>query len=270
MLNVFTLNQRINESAGYTADVKSILEAVDKYEFVGSIDEASNEFAINLMNESVSFQEMLVGSEEVLAEAAMTNPDRLDTIQENVFTGIKEKVLAVINKIIAMVKGIIAKLKEFYYKLTGKTDKWAKAIKPRITAAKNRTGYSDATAEMYSWDEEYITSGMSGAISKLMDNMSKTLNGMFDEAGVKAGKLGDRFGSMANTVKKGATDSTKGQDADSKRVANYVNGADEVIGELESTFKDIKAEFPKTVAGILGKNLSTASMEIHGYCCEGQ
>lgn len=261
MLNVFTLNQRINESAGYTADVKSILEAVDEYEFVGSIDEASNEFAINLMDESVSFQEMLVGSEEVLAEAAMTNPDRLDTIQENVFTGIKEKVLAVINKIIAMVKGIIAKLKEFYYKLTGKTDKWAKAIKPRIAAAKNRTGYSDATAEMYSWDEEYITSGMSTAISKLMDNMSKTLNGMFDEAGVKAGKLGDRFGSMANTVKKGATDSTKGQDADSKRVANYVNGADEVIGELESTFKDIKAEFPKTVAGILGKNLSTASME---------
>lgn len=266
MLNVFTLNQRINESAGCTADVKSVLESVDEYEFVGSIDEASSEFAINLMNESVSLQELITGSEEIMVEAAINNPERLDTIQESVFSGIKAKVLAVIDKIIAMVKGIKEKLKEFYYKLTGKTDKWAKVIKPRIDAAKRRSGYSEAKAEMYAWQEDYVITDMSAAIAKLMTNMYETINKLFDESKIEANdKLTNRMQYASDAIKNVSIDH-KENDADSNELAKYVKATNAETEAVEKLFNENKEKFPEHVATILGEKLkgsklSTANME---------
>lgn len=161
MLTSFNLLAAINENAGAYAGVSDVpmmectgLDAIS----------AADECTLAVLEAANDYMAFSVGAQELLIETALTDPSRVETLSENVFDNIVKKVKNVIDKIIAAVKKIIDMLKAFFFKLTGKTDKWLSLMKPKITAAQGRRGNSDLTAEMHEWDEEYISSGISAGI----------------------------------------------------------------------------------------------------------
>lgn len=173
MISVFNL-QTLTESAvsGSTAlDINSI-KGVN---YIGTMSEMASDFDFALMSEAVDFNAYVVGSDEILTEAAMGNPDALGTLSENVFTSIVKRGQAIIAKLMAMVKGIINKLKAYYAKLTGKTDKWASLMKPKIEAAKRESGSTEVTAEMHKWNIDLLTSKLPAAMTKIVDVADKAL-----------------------------------------------------------------------------------------------
>jgi len=209
MISVFTLSQAISESAARAVD------NVPAYEFAtDNLSECSAEFSYALVNEASNLREIMASTDEILAEAAFNNPSSVDELNENVFTTLKDGVVKFFNKIIAMVKGLIEKLKAFFYKMTGKTDKWLKIMEPKINAAKNNKGYSDVSMEMYNWNAAFITgtSGdcMAGGLDKLVADWRA-------EAEV-AGKsnIGNYMEEMRNSTK--SVKSAAGLDADGKQV----------------------------------------------------
>lgn len=161
MLTSFNLLAAINENAGAYAGVSDVpmmectgLDAIS----------AADECTLAVLEAANDYMAFSVGAQELLIETALTDPSRVETLSENVFDNIVKKVKNVIDKIIAAVKNIIDMLKAFFFKLTGKTDKWLSLMKPKITKAQGRRGNSDLTAEMHEWDEEYISSGISAGI----------------------------------------------------------------------------------------------------------
>lgn len=238
MLNIFKLSEMISESAtGYGS-----IAAIAPYNFIGSMDEATAEFNQELMSETVDMAEFQASANEIIAEAAMTNPDRLDVIQESVFTSIKEGVIKFFNKIISMVKGLIEKLKAFFFKLTGKTDKWLKIMKPKIEDAKRRSGSSDATAEMHKWDIDYVTSGMEAALKGIITGWKEdsAIEGIKDlEASIKAYKGTSAIGA-------------KGADADSEASKTQIEKLDKDLEKFKKELEDDKNKFPGFVAGKMG------------------
>lgn len=150
-ISVYSLATAINESA-----VVGTRENIPAYEFCGSLIEACYEMDFNIMSESASVDELLAVSNEIMAEAAVSNPTVIEVLQENVFTSVKDGVVKFFKKIIAMIKGIIEKLKAAFYKMTNKIDEWYKIMEPKVKAAKNRVS-GDFTVEMYDWNAEFVT-----------------------------------------------------------------------------------------------------------------
>lgn len=161
MLNVFKLQEAVNESVNGQYRVPS----VEAHEFIGTMDEAVVEFNDIIMTEAVEFKHFIACSDEIMTEAALNNPDRVDSIQEASFGNIKEGMLKLFRKIKEAIKGMINKLKALFFKLTKKTDDWIKIMKPRIEAAKKNSGTSDMQYEMHNWDIDYITNGMRNALA---------------------------------------------------------------------------------------------------------
>lgn len=248
MLNIFKLQEAVNESV--TGNVAS-LASIKAYDFIGTMDEATAEFNYELMAEAVEFHEFVAGAEEIMTEAALNNPDRLDTIQESVFENIKTGLTKFFEKIKAMVKGIIEKLKAFFYKLTGKTDKWVSVMKPRIEKAKQATGAADISYEMHNWNKEFILTGMKEAIAKLDANALKGV----DNAGRKFTLAKDLHTMGAQC--KAAVNATKGTDPDDAAFKSNIEAADREIQEI-SDLSDFKDDLVKQVADCFGvKNNSS-------------
>ena len=164
MLNIFKLTDAISESAIGSTNIAGI----QPYEFIGSMAECTAEFNYEVMSEAANFMEFYANSEEIMTEAAVMNPAAIDTLSESVFGKIKEGVTKFIDKIIAMVKGIVEKLKAFFFKLTGKTDKWLNIMKPKIKDAQGRRGSSEMTYEMHEWYVEYVNKGLLDGITALL------------------------------------------------------------------------------------------------------
>lgn len=218
-ISVYSLATAINESA--TAGTR---ENIPAYEFCGSLIEACYEMDFNIMSESASVDELLAVSNEIMAEAAVSNPTVIEVLQENVFTSVKDGVVKFFKKIIAMIKGIIEKLKAAFYKMTNKIDEWYKIMEPKIKAAKNRVS-GDFNVEMYDWNAEFIT-------KEFPDDMAEAADGF--ESGFKiSGKIekfsAEAFQKLQNTKPE---DAAKVAEQITKEAEGKVNVTEKVTNYL--------------------------------------
>lgn len=162
--NAMTLARVIQESANGGV----MLESVQPYQFASDdLNSCSNEMNYAIIAEAADFKTVLVGSEDIIAETAICNPEKLETLSEGVFDTIKAKVIAFFKKMIAFVKGIIDKIKAAIYKMTGKVSKWCSLMEPKL---RNVKGGTDLKVDMYEYDEAYITSGMKDGLTKMIDD----------------------------------------------------------------------------------------------------
>lgn len=184
MLSVFKLAEAMNEAA--TGNFQSNVEA---HVFYGTMDECTSEMGFALLSEQADLMTFSNGVDEIMTEAAMKNPDSLDVLSENVFEQIGKKVKAFIDKIIAMVKGVIEKLKAFFYKFTGKTDKWLSVMKPRVNAASGRAGASEQEFEAHKWDAGFVNNDMVNAIDSIMDDVAAKSGDTFSKVEQAAAKV---------------------------------------------------------------------------------
>ena len=164
MISVYSLAAAVNESA--TGVQHSDVPA---YEFAGSIIEACYEMDFNIMSESVEVDALMTMSNEIMAEAAVSNPSVIGVLQENVFTSVKDAIVKFFKKVIAAIKGIIEKLKVYFYKMTNKTDEWYKIMEPKVKAAAMRKGAAELTVEMYDWKSKFIIDELPKKADKLVD-----------------------------------------------------------------------------------------------------
>lgn len=237
MLNIFKLTDAISESAIGTTNIAGI----QPYEFIGSMAECTAEFNYEVMSEAANFMEFYANSEEIMTEAAVMNPAAIDTLSESVFGKIKEGVTKFIDKIIAMVKGVIEKLKAFFFKLTGKTDKWLNIMKPKIKDAQGRRGSSETTYEMHEWNVEYVNKGLLDGITALIkeaipDDIDSDVN------------------DMITATKNLVSSSTSGADdkADSEGSKASLKKLDEFIDAYAKELEETREEHPGEVAKAVG------------------
>ena len=260
MLNVYNLSRVMTESAG-SVDLSSI----EAYDFIGSMDEATQEFNALVMAESVEFNQFNANAQEIIVEAAMSNPDRLGILSESVLDKVKNGIAAFFDRLIKFVKGIIDKLKAFFLKLTGKTDKWYSFMKPKIDAAKQRGGYTDATAEMHKWNIEAVTSGLKKAVDAGMNAMRTEGSAKPMSASKMATILSSDIKGDMKAYDSSAKEEKKYSDADSDKIKNLVTEMDKEAENYKNETEEMKSKFPEEVAKILGsaglKNLSTANMD---------
>lgn len=245
MLTSFNLLAAINENAGAYAGVSDVpmmectgLDAIS----------AADECTLAVLEAANDYMSFSVGAQELLVETALTDPSRVETLSENVFDNIVKKVKNVIDKIIAAVKKIIDMLKAFFFKLTGKTDKWLSLMKPKITAAQGRRGNSDLTAEMHEWDEEYVASGISAGIAAALGDwehadgaaMYDDLVNKAKDAFVKASSQGDKYD---NDAIHDAMDSKKEKiDEDIEKIPAKIGGhfGFGSVNDLNELYKEIR------------------------------
>ena len=168
MLTSFTMLSSLRESAGtYAPDVPAM-------EITGlDMNEASDEMVLVITEAAADYMAFSVASDEVMVEAAISDPSRMDVLSENIFTTIINKARAFINKMIAAVKKIIDMIKAYFFKLMGKTDQWLNIMGRKIDKAMQRTGNSDLSAEMHEWDEAYVREGMVTQIGAIIDAWRK-------------------------------------------------------------------------------------------------
>ena len=242
MLNIYGLTQAITESAAGVVGVDNI----PAYNFIGGLDEATSEMNYILMAEAADLCAFRAGADEIMCEAAISNPESLEALSENVFQTVGAKVKAFIDKVIAMVKGMIEKIKAFFFKLTGKIDKWLTVMKPRITKASGYSGAGDQTVEIHAWDHAYvIDGGMVNGLAAIADGMTEKADGKFkaveqaktEIANVKADLMKDEY------REKG------GDDAGVKAAVDKINKELEALkDEKEETVEDIR----RTIADAMG------------------
>lgn len=237
MLNIFKLTDAISESAVGSTNIAGI----QPYEFIGSMAECTAEFNYEVMSEAANFMEFYANSEEIMTEAAVMNPAAIDTLSESVFGKIKEGVTKFIDKIIAMVKGVIEKLKAFFFKLTGKTDKWLNIMKPKIKDAQGRRGSSEMTYEMHEWNVEYVTNGLQSGISSfikdvLPSDIDSTINKIVSDTKAVA---------VSNTT-------SANDKADSAGSKESLSRLDNLIEQENKEFEEMRDNFPGTLAKAVG------------------
>lgn len=238
MLNIFKLTDAISESAVGTVN----LAAVQPYEFIGSMAECTSEFNYEVMSEAANFMEFYSNANEIMTEAAVMNPNSMDVLSESIFTKIKDGITKFIDKIIAMVKGVIEKLKAFFYRMTGKTDKWLAIMKPKIKAAQGRRGYSEASAEMHEWDVKYVTDGLLAGIDGLVKEILPK-----DSFKMSAIKSAENAILAVNINAAGADDN-----ADSEGSKKALKELDDAIEMTKKQADDYKDKFPAMLASKLG------------------
>lgn len=249
----FGLAQALVESAGTHSPIAA-------YEFgTDNLDECTADMNFRIMHESADLAEIIVSTDELLAEAAMTSPERVDVLHENVFKTIKEGVVKFFDKIISMVKGIIEKIKAYFYKMTGKTDKWVKIMEPKIQAAQRQPGYSDFSVECYRWNADYLSANgeLAANVGKLVDDWREKVQ-QGDKKAKKVSDYGKDIIADAADYKGTKKNPT---DADSEGVKSYVADEDKLAGEFKKDREEFEKNFAKTVASIMGVG-SASSIDV--------
>lgn len=251
MLSVYKLTNAINESASGV----STIESIPAYNFIGGLDEATSEMNYILMSEAVDLMAFQTGASEIMTEAAINNPDSLSALSENVFQTVGAKVKAFIDKIISMVKGIIEKIKAFFFKLTGKIDKWLGVMKPRITKASGFSGAGDQDIEMHQWDVDYIATegGLASGLGSMADDMTKKANDKF--IAVEAIKQ-----EIAAIKSEAMSDDMRDKGGDDPAVKGVVEKLEKGLEKLKDTSGDYADNFRGAIAEALdvtGENPNT-------------
>lgn len=243
MLNIYSLTQAITESAAGVVGVDNI----PAYNFIGGLDEATSEMNYILMAEAADLCAFRAGADEIMCEAAISNPDTLDALSENVFQTIGAKAKAFIDKVIAMVKGMIEKIKAFFFKLTGKIDKWLTVMKPRITKAAGYAGANDQTVEIHDWAIDYIATegGMVAGLGQMADQLSKKANDKFDKVAIVQSQVAQiKMDNMA--------DVNREKGGDDEGVKKAVESMNRRIEELREHDTEKGDEFRGEIAAALG------------------
>lgn len=235
MLNIFNLQAAVNEATTYGSLSN---EDVAAHPFTGlNLVESIHEGISLIIDEAACYSEYTLAAEEIMVEATLANPDRMDILSENIFDTIKAGAKKFFDKIISVVKGIIDKLKAYFFKFMGKTGSWVKLMKPKIQNAQNkRAGNAELTAEMHEWDTTYITEGMTSGIKTLLDEWRASI-----------GKV--NYQGAVDSVKKFAN-SFVGTDPDSFKENTEAN----LKREIEDA-KDAIEEIPEVLVDEINKNL---------------
>lgn len=244
MLNVFQMAQVLQETGnGFQAS------SVPTFKFAtDSLSECTAEFNYGMMLETTSFHQFCVGSDEILAEAAMNRSPNMEILQENVFQSVKAAVVKFYNKIIGWIKGIIEKLKAMFYKHTGKLDKWAKIVEPKIKEFSSKAGNSELTYSMYKWNEEIVSNGQGG--SKLCDVTGEVIDAIakfLPDADEKPAKV---LREAKKKAEEGARN-YRGKNADDKDVQRDVDAEKLALKDLPK-----KEDYEKLLCAILSKAAS--------------
>ena len=169
MLSVFSLKDVLTESAMYGSAAN-----VEAYNFIGDLDESTFiEANYEIMAEAASMSEFVTISDETMVESViggvLTESEQA-ILSENVFEQIFAGIKKFFEKVISVVKGLINKLKAFFYKFTGKTDKWVSVMRKPIEEAEKRgKNARDFKYMLHKWDEDYIISKMSSGVEALID-----------------------------------------------------------------------------------------------------
>lgn len=231
-----------------------------------SVVEAFSAARMAVMEEAASFRQTVVQSDEIMTEAVL-NGTFDDVMSESVFSAIAEKAKKVIDKIIAAVKGLIERIKAFFFKLTGKTDKWIEVMKPRLeNARRSSDGRSNITYNMHSWDQTYMK-GISGNIGKLVNDWSNEddvsgitfdeIKKMAEDAAKEAPEEG-KYDASTDSIKKINTAYADAKDKDRNEAK------DELLKNLKSYFGVDAADRSDLVAAINKKcmNGSTEKTDV--------
>ena len=169
MLSAVTMIQAINESVsnGYITESTVPAMAFHGLDAVEACYASRNA----VLTEAVDFYNFCQQTDEIMVEAALSNPSSLEILQENVFENMASKAKKIFDKIIAAVKGLWERIKASFYKLFGKTKKWYEVMKKRVEEAKKTNSYrAHITYDMHDWNTSYMSK--EGMPSKLDDLIS--------------------------------------------------------------------------------------------------
>lgn len=239
-------------------------DTVEAYNFGScSLEECTGIIAYNIEDSVNEMVEMVTVTDEILAEAAINNPDALDSLSESVFSGIIDGVKKFFNKIISMITGIIDKLMAHIYQVTGKTDKWLKIMEPKIKdVLQHQGGYEDVEYEMYEYDPDYINDGMAVGFGNLVaafDTEAKTMSGG-NSMKSAIGKIKGRINSQAGRTP--LPDQVNAANADNPNLQEINN----LSKEIQTSLSHFTEDFWKIVAGHMGVNGAKTKEEVWAYC----
>ena len=251
MFNVFSLTEAVNNAAN--GNISNITPHV----YIGTLEEACEDFRYMLMTEAAEQAEFYARSEEIITEAAFSNPDTVGVLVENVFSNMGTRIKEFFAKLKKWILGLIDTMKATFFQFTKKTSEWLRIMGPRIDAAKNRAGHSDFTYEMHEWKTDYVISGMSDSFSKILKEWPRQSN-----ASDHINKLGNvNLKSVAN-FGMGKAKEMSGADTDSDEVKGIISDLNGNIESIKKKMEDDDAKFPKFVADSLGiGNLSSATLD---------
>ena len=251
MFNVFSLTEAVNNAAnGNISDITP-------HAYIGTMEEACEDFRYMLMTEAAEQAEFYARSEEIITEAAFSNPDSVGVLVENVFSNMGTRIKEFFAKLKKWILGLIDTMKATFFQFTKKTSEWLKIMGPRIDAAKNRAGHSDFTYEMHEWKTDYVISGMSASFEKILKDWPTK-----SEARNYMNKFGiSNLGGMASQNMSTSL-GMAGADPDSNDVKGEIDKVNKKIEEIKRGVEEDNSKFPKFVADALGiGNLSTATLD---------
>ena len=258
MLNPYV----IAESVATRPDYDGGYSMVEAHEFhTDNIHECGAEMAYELMSEAVSMNECFAVTEEIMSEAAFHNPAAMDALVEASFQTVKENVKKFFDKIISFVMGIINKIKAVFAKTTGNVNKWLEVMKPRVMATmKNTPDWKSLSAEMWTFNINYIINGMPDGVKSLADSWRGIVGAQKGDAIAGLIKQGGDIQKFVN--KQNAGDPAKMGDKHSKAVAALNSQAESAKNDL----KKYESEFPGVVAKAMGCKANTSLDAIWSEC----
>lgn len=268
MLNIVSLVEAVqgNSFGGYTTG--------EPYQFYGSIHECTAEFNHLVMVEDADMQGFLTSADEVMVEAALSRDTyRMDRLSEGVFENIKDGLSKFFEKLKKFVRGLIDKIKAFFYKLTGKTNKWLGVMKEKILAAVKLSGATDTVYEMHKWNIQYVTTDLLAGVQGMLEfaegphtiplgnKTTKKLASpeemqMWAKA-VIAERDNDVVMARAKSKDPGVEEKTAREDAREK-IKDEVKAALDDINEAKSTFDD---KWPEQVGEAVGVGTGSGSLD---------
>ncbi|MDE6040431.1 MAG: hypothetical protein K2F99_02535 [Muribaculaceae bacterium] len=259
MLNVYTIAESISAAQPGAGYASSLTEA---YQFhTDSIDASNAEMAYSLMSEAVAMNETFAVTEEIMAEAAFNNPRALRPLTEASFQTVKDGAKKFFDKIISFVMGIINKIKAVFAKTTGNVNKWLEVMKPRIQATQgNVANWRGASAEMWTFNINYICNGMPDGVGELRNQWGKLVGATKDNT--IAGLVADAKKMNKYVNKQTGGTPPKMADGHSKAI-DALNAKAE---HFKSELKRHMSEFPGVVAKAMGCKANSSLDAIWSEC----
>lgn len=136
MLNITKLVEAVNNASmtsGGGYQFSELIESVETFDMPGlTLIESMQHASVSILEETAEYMEFEVSVNEIIAEAAISNPDRVDILSENAINTMINKVKEVFNKIIGFLKGIFEKIKNFFTRFKKKKEDWSKETKEAV------------------------------------------------------------------------------------------------------------------------------------------
>lgn len=152
MLNVFTLASSINESVA-----NSDLMLGEAYEFAGTVNDASYDFAYLAMQEAVDSYHLDSSVNEIMVEAAINNPENMEALTEASIKEIMGKIKQALLKAWEWVKALIAKIVNWVKATIAKTKAYQKSVQKAADKAM-KDGAKPVTVNAYEYDVDAVAS----------------------------------------------------------------------------------------------------------------